>query len=726
MTTRSPHTVFEKPQPIAISDYYKSLYTLPVREFRSDHVGAVNCLSIDQQHFRYLLSAGADSSIKLWDLGEQQQTSSDYEDDFEEEEVYDDENNDNIVINNGNINYGVSDDTNDGSNQTIHHTHRHSDSDSHDNKPTNRDNSCSNSVHEIVNHDIDNNNSSPLNSSSSFITNSYNEAESRTTTTLNNEDSHSHSHSPHCITSPKKGPFSEGIPTPTSTISNPPLAKRIPKNHHTLLLSEIKTKKKRFPKIAEVQRKSHHKFGVSCIQWYPRDAGLFVSSSFDHYVKVWDSENLEPVYDFDLSHRVYSVDLSQTGDHSLIATATDHPLIRLLDLRTTSSSHTLKGHRMGSVQSVKWSPVKPYILASGGSDGTIRIWDIRQSHSCIDVLDVHKTSCDNATSIGRPSSSFSRTSKIPANKKIISHRGSVNSLLWLPSGHHLISSGTDDEIKLWEFPNSSTTETTSSTSSSVSSSKYLHGFNTLVNYGRLVSNRFPQTMYMCLTSDSVPIIQTVSDFYNDDYDDQYDDDDNLDNLTSLAGACPLFFFPSDSGQIIVYESLSGKLINRLSRPANYSGVIPSSSSLDSNNGISNDSGSSFTLNIPRSTCIAARGGFGDQTNVPFEYFSGAMDGSITRWFVPPPPSNNSNNNNNNSSMKNRRNKRRKIIRNSEQEHFGNDDFDSININTHNQLGNLTRKDNDDENITVIENSDSDEDSDNNYESIGNVLDQLKK
>lgn len=38
-----------------------------------------------------------------------------------------------------------------------------------------------------------------------------------------------------------------------------------------------------------------HKFSVETVQWYPYDTGMFVSSSFDKTMKVWDTETLKVI-----------------------------------------------------------------------------------------------------------------------------------------------------------------------------------------------------------------------------------------------------------------------------------------------------------------------------------------------------------------------------------------------------------------------------------------------
>ena len=308
---------------------------------------------------------------------------------------------------------------------------------------------------------------------------------------------------------------------------------------------------KTFECVATVPRQRGHKYGISEVSWWPFDNGLFVTSSFDGKVKVWDSNATDEgeVYAFDLDHRIYSFDISPTGSHSLVATATEHPSIRLLDMRTTSSSHTLKGHKSGSVLSVKWSPTQPHLLASGGSDGSIRLWDIRRSDACIDSLDLNQAYPDRT-------SDLKYLTQTPRENRR-AHRSAVNCLQWLPQGDYLISAGCDEAIRLWDLgiPNGAR--------------------NSLVNYGPLVRNGYPQALYMCLSPDG-----------------------------DLAS--PYMFFPSDNGQILMFDVMNGSLETTLTRP-----IL--------------DRSEKSAKSVARTACITARG-VGS-----LEFFSGALDGTITKW-----------------------------------------------------------------------------------------------
>lgn len=85
-----------------------------------------------------------------------------------------------------------------------------------------------------------------------------------------------------------------------------------------------------FQNVATIPRRAAHTFGVSCIQWWPFDTGMFVSSSFDHTVKIWDTNELTPVHVFDMDNRVYSFDIcghsaNNMTASALVAVASDQP-----------------------------------------------------------------------------------------------------------------------------------------------------------------------------------------------------------------------------------------------------------------------------------------------------------------------------------------------------------------------------------------------------------------
>jgi DNA excision repair protein ERCC-8 len=259
--------------------------------------------------------------------------------------------------------------------------------------------------------------------------------------------------------------------------------------------------------LAMVNRTAEeHKLGITQVVYYPFDSLAFLTSSYDRTVKVYSSETLMPSASFDLNAIVYNIALSPIASHLLVACATQNPSVRLVDLRSGASMHSLTGHS-GAILSTAWSPTREYILASGATDGSVRFWDIRRSVGELSVLDLE----DSTGVLKKPDTSFRRNS---LDGK--AHRGSVNGLLWTEDGQHLITCGHDHRVRVWS------TET---------------GANTLANFGPMVRN-----------AGLAPCIPVLAPAQN------------------LEPEKDIMFYPNEH-EILGYELLEGKLIRRLRRPA---------------------------------------------------------------------------------------------------------------------------------------------------------------
>lgn len=248
-----------------------------------------------------------------------------------------------------------------------------------------------------------------------------------------------------------------------------------------------------------------HKLGITQIAFYPFDSLAFLTSSYDHTVKIYSSETLTPSASFDLDSVVYNIALSQIASHLLVACATQSPSVRLVDLRSGASTHSLAGHS-GAILSTAWSPTREHILASGATDGSVRFWDIRRSKSELGVLDLE----DSIGVLGKPSSSFTRNSSQGK-----AHRGPVNGIVWTEDGHYLVTCGHDQRIRVWD------TDTAA---------------NTLANFGPMVKN---SGLAPC-----IPVLAPV------DY---------------LHPGQDVLFYPNEH-EILGYELFDGKLFRRLRRP----------------------------------------------------------------------------------------------------------------------------------------------------------------
>lgn len=244
-------------------------------------------------------------------------------------------------------------------------------------------------------------------------------------------------------------------------------------------------------------------FGITFLSFYPFDSLAFLSSSYDHKVKIHDSETLQVSASFDLDAVVYSHALSTIASHLLVATATQHPTVRLIDLRSGASTHSLAGFG-GAVLSVAWSPVNEHVLAGGATDGVVRLWDIRKASSSVGVLDANDSS-------GITNSSNRRRERVN-HYGDTAHKGPVNGIVWTGDGRHIITTGHDERVRVWK----------SST-----------GANTLISFGPVIKNAFLSTHLPLVSPDRLG-----------------------------ESGKELLFYPTTS-EILVFELFEGTLLKRL-------------------------------------------------------------------------------------------------------------------------------------------------------------------
>lgn len=203
---------------------------------------------------------------------------------------------------------------------------------------------------------------------------------------------------------------------------------------------------------------------------------------------------------------VYTHALSPIANHLLVACATQHPAVRLVDLRSGSSTQALAGHH-GALLSLAWSPTIDYILASGGIDGTVRLWDIRKSSGTLGVLDME----DSTGIVGTDGMGTSARSRDSGK----SHSAAVNGLTWTGDGSYIISAGHDDRIRVWDAAT---------------------GANTLASFGPTLKNGHLSNLPLVVTPPG-----------------------------TTAPTKDLLFYPNEK-EILVFELHEGRLLKRLKVP----------------------------------------------------------------------------------------------------------------------------------------------------------------
>ncbi|XP_015598253.1 ribosome biogenesis protein WDR12 homolog [Cephus cinctus] len=118
-----------------------------------------------------------------------------------------------------------------------------------------------------------------------------------------------------------------------------------------------------------------HKEAISSVKW--SDKSEIITSSWDHTLKLWDSELGGIKQEIPGNKSFFDVDYSPLSGTLITASADKH--IRLYDPRSTEGAvvkATFTSHTQW-VQCVSWSTTQDYLFLSGAYDNQVKLWDTR-------------------------------------------------------------------------------------------------------------------------------------------------------------------------------------------------------------------------------------------------------------------------------------------------------------------------------------------------------------
>lgn len=131
-----------------------------------------------------------------------------------------------------------------------------------------------------------------------------------------------------------------------------------------------------------------HKEAISGIVW--SDKTELITSSWDHTLKIWDSELGGIKHEIMGNKSFFDLDYSELSRTVITASADKH--VRLYDPRSTEgavvkamfTSHTQW------VQTVRWSNVDHHLFLSGAYDNEVKLWDTRSPKAPLFDLSGHE------------------------------------------------------------------------------------------------------------------------------------------------------------------------------------------------------------------------------------------------------------------------------------------------------------------------------------------------
>lgn len=274
----------------------------------------------------------------------------------------------------------------------------------------------------------------------------------------------------------------------------------------------------KYKPVHSFPRKSVHTFGVTKLKWWP-DNGMFLSSSYDFKLNLYDANAMEIAHSFKLGSRVIDFEFDPSGRTSTVACCLDGGVggVKILDIRTLSDTQNLGGGGVsmggvGYMSSCAFSPRDPNLCIGAAVDGSCYGWDIRSSEKHLFELDMNLTSANFDTKTTKPN----KKRNILKSK---AHHNNINSMLFTPNGATLVTLGNDEKLRTWDM------------------CTYPKPINNSINFGPLLRNKAKQRVDMCLS----PMFETDISF---------------------------LWVPSDSDEILVYRLEDGSLVSRLTRGRN--------------------------------------------------------------------------------------------------------------------------------------------------------------
>uniref|UniRef100_A0A0N5AW87 WD_REPEATS_REGION domain-containing protein n=1 Tax=Syphacia muris TaxID=451379 RepID=A0A0N5AW87_9BILA len=129
-----------------------------------------------------------------------------------------------------------------------------------------------------------------------------------------------------------------------------------------------------------------HRYLVTRCQWYTRDSSMFVTSSMDKTVALWDTNCMKPLDRYTFKKPATQIHWCPVPSaYSFIAVANLTSNIQLIDPRIGEAIQNLRW-KVECVSSVCWSNELEHILFTGGMNGNISIWDIRSGKGHLKAL----------------------------------------------------------------------------------------------------------------------------------------------------------------------------------------------------------------------------------------------------------------------------------------------------------------------------------------------------
>ncbi|XP_014362089.2 glutamate-rich WD repeat-containing protein 1 [Papilio machaon] len=135
-----------------------------------------------------------------------------------------------------------------------------------------------------------------------------------------------------------------------------------------------------------------HTSSVEDIQWSPNERNVLASCSVDKSIRIWDTRAGPQKACMLTAENAHQSDvnvISWNNKEPFIASGGDDGFLHIWDLRNFTSNSpvgTFK-HHTAPVTSVEWHWTEPSVLASAGEDNQVALWDLAVERDDDEVID---------------------------------------------------------------------------------------------------------------------------------------------------------------------------------------------------------------------------------------------------------------------------------------------------------------------------------------------------
>jgi WD40 repeat protein len=211
--------------------------------------------------------------------------------------------------------------------------------------------------------------------------------------------------------------------------------------------------------VASVQAHEKPIFDIQVV----KTKNELITTGEDGWAAVWSLKDFSPIYKFQVcSDTVRCMAIS--ADETEIAFGCKDNLIRIYNLADYSLKQTLEGHTL-AITALAYHPSGKYLI-SGSRDAQLKIWDL-PNYQLQQTLPAHLfavysicfhphlpyfATCSQDKSIKIWDAANFKLYKILSLEKLgIGHSHSINKIVWSNDGKHLISTGDDRKVMVWEI-----------------------------------------------------------------------------------------------------------------------------------------------------------------------------------------------------------------------------------------------------------------------------------